>query len=92
MQIALNNVNPDKYFELLYGAKLIFSYIFLIFNEVGVLLRNMFVSMVSLRVFEKCFKKFNEKFLYFNSAFRDHVCNLNIPYFGHDYREFINKL
>ena len=53
---------------------------------VGVLreLRDMFMS--------KCFKKFNEKCLHFYSACRDHVYNLNIPYFGHDYRRFIDKL
>ena len=42
--------------------------------------------------FENCFKKFYEKCLHFHSACRDHVYNLNIPYFDHDSRRFINKL
>ena len=42
--------------------------------------------------FEKCFKKFNEKFLHSHSACSDHIYNLNIPYFVHDSRRFINKL
>ena len=42
--------------------------------------------------FEKCFKKFNKKFLHSHSACRDPVYNLNIPHFGHDSRRFINKL
>ena len=64
---------------------------FLFFHEVGVL-RNMFVpNGYPLWFFEKCFKKFNEKYLHFHSACRDHVYNLNISYFGHDYRRLINS-
>ena len=68
-------------FCLLYRAKLICSNSFLFFYEVGVL-KNIFVlNGYPLWFFEKCFKKFNEKFLYSHSA-----------YFGHDSRRFINKL
>ena len=42
--------------------------------------------------FEKCFKKFNEKCLHSYSTCRGHVYNLNIPYFDHNSRRFINKL
>ena len=45
-----------------------------------------------IRFCKKCFKKFNEKFLHSHSACRDHVYNLNISYFGHDSKRFINKL
>ena len=38
------------------------------------------------------FKMLNKKFLYFHSACIDHICYFNIPYFGHDSRQFINKL
>ena len=42
--------------------------------------------------FEKCFKMFNKKSLHCHFAYPDHVYNLNISYFGHDSRQFINKL
>ena len=42
--------------------------------------------------FEKYFKKFNAKILYSHSAYRNHVYNINIPYFTHDSRRFMNKL
>ena len=77
---------------LSYRDKLICSNNFIFFNEVGVL-RNMFVSNgYPIWFFEKCFKKFNEKCLHSHSACCDHVYNLNIPYFGHDSKWFINKL
>ena len=34
----------------------------------------------------------NEKCLRCSSAYHDHVYNLNIPYFGYESRQFINKI
>ena len=70
---------------LLHRAQLLCTNSSLFLNEVWVL--NMFVSQgYPPWFFEKCLYKFNKKFLYFHSACRDHVYNLNIPYFGHDSR------
>ena len=77
---------------LLYRAKLICSNNILFFNEVGVL-KNMFVSNgYPLWLFEKCLQTFYGIFLHSYSACPNHVYNLNVPYFGHDSRRFINKL